>query len=79
MHRFGAYFLNIFTLCGGPIFFPGTASGFALHVPLYTIGLQPSRRREKSSVFHGFDFSEMQIQKYLSVSYIYIVGMRKIN
>lgn len=42
------------------VFFAGKGSGFALRVHLYTIGLQPTLRREKSRRFHvsffgGFD------------------------
>ena len=46
--------------CAALVFLLGTASGIALHVPLYTIGLQPSRRKQKSSVFHDVGLGEIQ-------------------
>lgn len=43
------------------VFSAGKGSGFALRVHLYTLGLQPALRREKSERFHisffgGFEF-----------------------
>lgn len=47
------------------VFLSGATSGFALHVPLYTIGLQPSRRRQKSSVFHGVLMQNANAENFL--------------